>query len=76
MLFIKTGKFAFSFAANPIAGDGKTKYSDGLPSSELYMSDVVQVVKEYTQYSRCTLTNIVAATSVDGDYDNITVMSC
>ncbi len=65
----KTGRFAFSFAANPIGGDGKTKYSEGLPSSELYMSDAVQVVR-----NTLSIVNdlVVAATSVDGDYDNIT----
>ncbi len=65
----KTGRFAFSFAANPIGGEGKTKYSEGLPSDELYMSDAVQVVR-----NTLTIVNdlVVAATSEDRNYDNIT----
>ena len=37
----KTGKFAFSAGVNPIAGDGKSKWSDGLPSYEMELADYV-----------------------------------
>lgn len=65
----KNGRFAFSFAVNPIGGDGKTKYSEGLPSSELYMSDAVKVVRNTLE-----LVNdlVVAAIDEDRNYDNIT----
>jgi long-chain fatty acid transport protein len=54
----KTGRFAFSVGVMPIAGDGKSTWSDGLPSYEMEVADYGKVMVSEISTVEELLTNI------------------